>query len=469
MGRGTTFTCFFSILILIGTLATSVRAENTFVAIGGSGDAPDLEKTIFDETFKSMGQSMKTLGWKGDLYFNGGHPKSEEDVYKYFDSGVRSKFNPETYKSGIKKAEERIDAAEAGDQVLFWVDSHGRPADKDFHDVECGDSLCSLEKFNFALSQSIAQKLRGPPKIAVVDNSCYSGSSIKFAQEAVCAVSAAGDSVSSSDFGIQLTQSMRKGFNLEEAFLRARLNSKGYGTPQISTPAGLIVQERMRKLLANVDYLGFRKELPEDCCTVNVAGEIKEIVKALGSLNEQLKSWLEESQEFKNLIAALRDYKKLFDEARKKADELNRLGTEKRTVPIKGEKGGNVWVTWNAVADDLENQHTEKQIKDLENSLEGLKDPKNPNHAYYGSTIKGIQSLEREVVARDIVGKNPEFQDFLNKRTAYLALVGAKKTALTAPLSLAAKRVWELERTVYEQMYRAYQTQEPNPCNSFKF
>ena len=78
-------------------------------------------------------------------------------------------------------------------------------------------------------------------------------------------------------------------------------------------------------------------------------------------------------------------------------------------------------------------------------------------------------ALRREVVARDIVGKNPEFQDFLNKRTAYLALVGAKKTALTAPLSLAAKRVWELERTVYEQMYRAYQTQEPNPCNSFKF
>lgn len=270
--------------------------ENHFILMGGGGEK-EGPTTIFDQEVKNTGAFVKNNPhWRPRVSFNGGHSETEEILKETFEprNTQNTPFSTSSYHSNISRIKEELESGELkeGDQLLIQISSHGaisQPGEKS-HSVSANQgatedlvnlsnsrtvSLDSLQEIaSLAESQGV--------KLAVLDFSCHSGSSIALANSKTCVITSTGPNHfgwagpnSNGTFQAQFTKKMQQGKSLEDIFLDALDNKNDTGFPMISSPLGIQIQEETYPALTPYLY-DARSELTEKKLDQYLEEEVRE-------------------------------------------------------------------------------------------------------------------------------------------------------------------------------------------------
>lgn len=257
--------------IFLGLIMTSnLFAANHMLIIGGGGE-PNKSTTIFDNELKNAASFVKNSSWTPRVSFNGGHSQTENIAKGIAQkSGVANKhFTPENYEALISEYEKKILSGQikSGDQLLLMISSHGSKSIQGTktHQISTssqnkqqltnystleGSTLVSLDRLE-NLTKLAEQK---GIKLGILDFSCHSGLTQKFANSNTCIISSTGPEHfawggSPDTFASHFTKSMKSGRTLEDVFLEAMKNKKETSFPMISSPVGSEIQDMMYPLI----------------------------------------------------------------------------------------------------------------------------------------------------------------------------------------------------------------------------
>ena len=134
-------------------------------------------------------------------------------------------------------ASQIISNAKSGDQVVFNILTHGGPQDSNGkeHDLLLADGPMPISELATVIKKLEAKGV----KIAIIDQSCFSGVTLDLASQNTCVISAASrDSVGYITFNDLLWSNARKGESIEDVFLKSRRIDRSLAYPMISTEEG---------------------------------------------------------------------------------------------------------------------------------------------------------------------------------------------------------------------------------------
>lgn len=269
-----------SLFILLScSIPVGYSAEKALYFLGGGGE-PKGPTTIFDGHMRTISQfvNQNTGRWTSSHSFNGGHEKTEKELQANFKSSRSlGNFTEPNVLNAIREMELKIESGKlkSGDQLLLVLDTHGATKEKNekthsisFSFGEARDlktlsgastiSMDRLAKLSFLASEKGV-------KLAIVDLSCFSGNSLALANKNTCVISASGANHFSyveskgpyKTFGGRFLEAMKPGSNLEDIFLKARVDSTYADFPSISTENGLMVNDHIYKIIS--PYLLFNR------------------------------------------------------------------------------------------------------------------------------------------------------------------------------------------------------------------
>ena len=227
--------------------------------IGGGGEPMDAPHTQFDLSLSNFSNFARDNNndYAITVNFNGGHHGTEDIIKNNFSaSRVVENFSKENYNKMIEDYIDllRNDKIPENGKILIFINSHGAEASGNTHEISLARSaitnlntgskkgLVSLDAL--AKISELAEKKN--VKLAIIDASCHSGSSLKLANSKTCVISGSAPNLYSyTDFAEIFASHMIKGRNLEDIFMTARNSADSKGFPMISTPEGLQVQEEI--------------------------------------------------------------------------------------------------------------------------------------------------------------------------------------------------------------------------------
>jgi hypothetical protein len=268
----------FFALNAVGAFESAKKKELIF--LGGWTKTPD--EITFDKSVEPAGDFFSdNPDYHKDIFFGGSSVQLMNLTEKSFNDVVRS-FSPDNYNRFEQKLLDKKDPYfgqfKAGDQILIVMDNHGSPKQSFFeknqngmlelkpeetHSVSWGlksvykpTNSYSLDRLRSVIEEF---KKRGV-KVAIIDSSCYSGTTQSLAKHGACVISATGpNNLSFPDFKMHLFQKFKKGKNLEQVFLEARAETKSPSIPEISTDIGKTVSSQFTEF-----WLSSRVHTEED-------------------------------------------------------------------------------------------------------------------------------------------------------------------------------------------------------------
>ncbi|MGE5084671.1 MAG: hypothetical protein ACM3MG_00110 [Bacillota bacterium] len=436
--------CHIVVSFVVGMTGMNALAKKEMLVLGGAGD-PDGPTTIFDSSLVNLGKISKSSGWVPTVVYDGGHRNSE--------SIAKGVAGSKSYSATTANMNKQIDLLKQkilrgelrkGDQLMITVTTHGidRSNSEQTHSVVTNDGSFKMDRLKEV--RDLAEK--NGIQLAIVDNSCYSGHSIKLGTDKTCVVSTAAMNLGYSNAGELITGNMRPGLNLEEVFLGARLtkDSVSPGAPQISTEAGkkafqatAFLSSSMYERASLNTYLSSTKQ---DACNtksspyIKLAKELKAIEKNQFGVVRDLVGLSDAADAHKDLINAIQNYEVERNNARELFNKANALNPRFciELVP-KREYCGTMAMFQGAY------EVTKKAYA------------KNPT-----------QLLKEEMRGYDVLLQTPSYKKWKASQDAY------DKAAKN--LYWKATNVGKAERKVYEALYLHYQkgSTAPNPCRSFK-
>jgi hypothetical protein len=242
-------------------------AKNELLVLGGGGE-PDGPTTIFDDSFQIFADIAKThqQTWNSKFLIQKKHEKLS-NIVKELPS---NEFNPENSEREIKSLIEKMKTMQPGESVSVVILTHGLPAKVDnptqthLISASSSDKIRSMirESVNLDLLIDVAKVAKEKSlKLAIVDNSCYSGSTQNLSKLAdfkdICILSGSSKNTPNlTSFMTNLSEKLKSSHNFEEAFLDARSMkaSSGYNinqqilpvepmTPEISGPVAEFLRQ----------------------------------------------------------------------------------------------------------------------------------------------------------------------------------------------------------------------------------
>lgn len=226
----------FLSVFLVSIQSLAARKE---IFLFGGGNEPPGVKTIFDPWLVKLNNFKNSSEYKVVSAFDGSHANTKALNQNLAGSNARSgslqeiRQQVEKYKQQIRNG-----SLKAGDQVLIKIATHGGQMKTPYanHSVAATDGQYNTAEL--AALRDLAES-KGI-KLAIIDNSCYSGTTLALGTDKTCVISAANTNVGYENAGLQITSKMQVGKNLEQIFLEARQGPEGLspGAPQISTEAG---------------------------------------------------------------------------------------------------------------------------------------------------------------------------------------------------------------------------------------
>ena len=244
--------CYFRAILFLSFLLLSgiANAKKIAVIFAGGGEKERVlsgKFNIFQDTTFLAASRLKANGWEVDLFYG-------SDLDKKFNlsvkaSGVLSRANIEQW---ISKTVNRVKRGEisANDQILIHINTHGHApfGSKLGHAISLGEEYLSFDLERLIPLFTILEK--NEIKTAIVDNSCYSGATLDFANENVCVISKStsyqvGWKGRDNDL---FTYFNSKRMSLEDYYLRDRLKSQTKDFPQISTEKGILTSSVLEDL-----------------------------------------------------------------------------------------------------------------------------------------------------------------------------------------------------------------------------
>jgi hypothetical protein len=234
-------------------LSGQLMATDYLMYIGAGGEDEKKDGTIFDSSIQEMAKYTKrTPNLKFNIALNGGHAKTEAIINKSFQNAeTKSQFQASDYERLIQTYKTKLENNEivSGDQLMIYVDTHGGENNGKFKthsvasssgrvnnfDTLSGNSSINLDELEILTKLAKAKGV----KMAIVDVSCHSGSTLALADENTCVISSTGPHhYGYTSFSQNFIANMAKGKNLEEIFLKTRSLHTAPALPMISTPAG---------------------------------------------------------------------------------------------------------------------------------------------------------------------------------------------------------------------------------------
>lgn len=467
-------------------LIFSFQVFSMDVVLMGGGGENEGDTTIFDDALAKFALAKTRINANVQMAFNGGH-KTTTSIIKEQIQVPNTEFTQDNYLKLINDSIFKINSGliPKGGQLMVIVDTHGGMKEPfyDTHSIALsgaklidvtkisGPSTDSMDRFE-ALSK--AAEDRGV-KLAIVDMSCHSGSSLSLANKNTCVVSATGDKHFGYDsFTKAFYNQMEPGLTLEDVYLKARSDSHDLGFPMISSPVGKIINEKLYPLFT--PYLYVRERNDAD----NLTSYIRETAQCENrdQRNLDFEKLLSTIDNFEKIARAVKgeyageyflkdelsSYKRIQDQM---LDELKRMNypllSKKDTItyPLSGKKkkrgsvkhftygdilqypSGNLSYFEEELNDKVKNKSSIKEINEMTDNV---------------NEIKAVLNRKAEL--------NKLYPELMQTGTVFEKIVEQSQTIMSKAQSIS-----ELARKVYDQQYQSERAinKESNPCADFKF
>jgi soluble cytochrome b562 len=473
----------FTALILS---TTSLYAENHMLIIGGGGE-PVRDYTIFDTGMEQLGKNVEKSNWKYEVSYNGGHSTTERILQREFPSPSApiTDFTAEKYHQLLEDYKNKILSGKikSGDQMIVLINSHGASKNKntkthlisakggaatDLNNLQ-GSKLVSLD----LLEEIVKLTNERGIKLGIVDLSCHSGNSMALKNNApnTCIITAtgpvhygfAGPSAFIDKFLLNLTP----GTNLEEAFLKGRIQSSDPAYPMISTEANdQIVKDVYDSITPYLYYYDAKNDKMTDyiveTANENLICQREQNFKQLMTQIDGLQSIFNSKKNGLNanvLRELLIDYKKSQDQVLKAslamgADKFSTKETFVLAPNSKLPSFAKLEYTWK----ELLNLDIDKRISDYEKFKNFSTSKKSKDENQLAIDYLKIVKEKKESIIRQY----PKLKDF-RKNTRILV------TAMSNTRVIADKIAIQ-ERQFYDDLYRRKQNDASNnPCKKIIF
>lgn len=474
------------IISLLTFSSTLAFAENHLLLMGGGGE-PQGETTIFDSGMETFGKNLKSDKWNYEISFNGGHQKTEQMLRKSFKGPVRetTDFTAEQFEHLLTSYKERIlnNQIKPGDQLMIIINSHGgsKGADSTTHKISAkggeavdlnnlqGSKLVNLDK----LSEIVKLANDKGINLGIVDLSCHSGNTLALTKDApnLCVVTATGPVhygfAGPAAFIDRFFANLAPGTNLEEAFLKGRLEARDASYPMISTDINdEIVADVYDSITPYLYYYsprtdkmtGYIVEAASANLTCKREEDFSNLISKIDKLSSVVKSKKNgfNADELKKL---LNEYKTSQDKVIKASLALgsqNLSNIETFVVPhgITAPPGFKLQYTWK----ELLKYDVDKRIGEYENFARNSTNPrfKAENQAV-ANFLKTVKSKQLSIMAQ--YPKIKEFQE--ETRTLVKSMANTRSIA---------DRISLQEKQFYEELYRRKQVSSAaNPCQKIVF
>lgn len=417
----------FFFIFLLCSVSFSQKYKTRLFYIGGGGEPPG-PSTIFDrETQLLFGLANNSQTLHSTIY-NGGHNQSENMIQKL--TGAKQlPITSENYESYLKQLEKELDQPQFS-QMAVIIHTHGM-ANKtktmlgEIHTV-------AGQNFNDALDLTLLNRLKEKAKLkgvklAIIDFSCYSGSSLKLADQNTCVITGSNEHVGNTLFTLRFMENLKPGQSLTNVFLKAREQQESLSAPQISTQAGLKAKQIS-------EILESQLQAHQDLIRPQVEGNLcktKNISDQLNSLNEVLK---------KNNLASTMI-------TNEEADQLKKYLQEQSKYTVEHEKTGPV-----------EN----KEI--CINSSNGVE--------RYCATIKsiyymsktqgtfGLSAQDKKLMLHEAMS-NGDYSTYINSLD--------RLKNLDNNIDKFAPQILQLEKKLYNRVYQSQSKNLNEACSEFSF
>jgi hypothetical protein len=250
-----------------------MTAERSLVLFGAGGEPASSSTTNFDNTLNSLDDYLQKNKWKTIINFNGGHSTTEAiRTMKFSDAINKADFTPNNYNSVIETYINKIknNKMNRGDQLMIMIDTHGaiQTSGEKTHLIAAGvtqdkkdlNKLTGMSLINLdSLKELTTLANDAGVKLAILDFSCHSGSSLSLANENTCVISSTGPNhFGYTNFGENFINKMKPGKSLEDVFLETRKKTIENAFPMISTPEGLSINkdiyQNITPYLYNYDF-----------------------------------------------------------------------------------------------------------------------------------------------------------------------------------------------------------------------
>lgn len=469
------------LLLTFTTLAVwNTQAKDHLYIIGGGGE-PKKDDTIFDRTLNNLEFYMQgASSWHKGIYFNGGHPKTEQIVRGLAKDEPAKHFMPSDYDQFLQNTLTKIKNGEIlpGEKLLLFIDSHGairsRAGNELSHSISSSEKgrTVNLDKLQDILSLAHAKGI----KVGLIDASCHAGATFdlqKFNPN-MCVITASSDrNFSYTDFAENIATNFKSGKSLEEVFHFARNSSLAKGIPMINTPVGLAVQELTKEIQPvffdpTYDPIGSSNNKLEAyldqsikgygvCQEIPLPNSLMDAIEKAEQLSVVQKKFLfftsTEKKEFKELKEMLKEHHVLLNQAKRKREQ---------TLPILNQK-----IKLDPPSDHMEYSWAEVARIDynklIAESEEIINNPSTPadKKSRSESLIKFYRSIKS---THERLKRINQFQE-VEKEQKNLEEVYAK-------IGGSGSNIARKERELYESLYKSLEKtelgKEPNPCRDFK-
>jgi hypothetical protein len=471
-------------ITLFLVLTANTWASDHLLFIGAGGEPAKLD-TIFDNTIKKIGEfTSQNPSLKVDVALNGGvHAVTKTIIDNAFPNATtKSDFRVADYNRLIASYIAKLQNNEMlpNEQLMIFIDTHGASSDdkSTTHKVstsdESGEAFVNLDELKKLQILAKEKKV----KMAIIDMSCHSGSTLNLADDNTCVISSTGPNhygyaLSSENFASK----MKKGKNLEEIFLEARAQDSSSGLPMISTAAGVesnaALYEKITPYLYSFDYRHPEKltQFLEENSSVEkqckADRDFESLIKIINSIEDfntvthKILWWTYTSKkvEFANFKNLLSKYKNSQDLVREKFRELSLERLKKvENFSIRNEDNEYITTynkdyTWKELlAIDFE-----RAIREQQASIENESSPaeKASKKAVLDAYLKASDKKNQ------ILNSNP---DLLNIKQRELEIKEMIQSNEETTQAIAVE-----ERKLYSELYKnAKPAKQLNACQNFK-
>jgi hypothetical protein len=487
-------------LFIFFTIAISynIFSEDRLYVFGGGGEPSSSEKTIFDQFLKDMSSYSKSKEIKSSVYFNGGHRESDKIKSDGFSiNSTKGNFTVKTYSEALQSILEDIknNKIKSGQQILIVLETHGEDpkndaAKKSTHYIATNETIVNGTKFSgpkvdtAELQKIIDAAALAKIKLGIIDNSCYSGNTLKLSAPNACIISSTGtnnyalasnpfkDSASSPKkdlnvFADELSGDLavHQSKNLEELYLASRSKSIGADFPSINTEAGFKNFEAL--------YKGLDNYLKLEAKNINM---LDDVFKSLNSTESICKFDLD----FNNYIQTIEKLQSDIESTSKLSrDKFSVLKNDLRSYHglIKGLAIANIKLKKFENQTGYEFNGSPLNLREYLSIDTGLNIKKLTDNMNEELSNPGLTKEQKDITRNEYAGQINRYKKFEEERSNKIAASQELKLAFNgiqnwnkdsnknAELAL---RISDDSRMVYAELYRANSKTSKNPCSEFK-
>jgi hypothetical protein len=428
-------------------------AKNLAVFAGGGEESPG--KTDFDKQFGLLTKLLEQDRWDVSYLYKAEGPKTKTFKAINFEDQIKSIIE--------KIGSDNNHELKSGDQIIVYIATHGGPKGQgaETHDVATIDGTMNL---NILVDLKKKAEAHGV-KLALIDQSCFSGSMQTLKSPTTCVVSASTPDKSAyfgetDEFAFHFSESIlhQNNSNLEAVFLNARKAVSSAGQPMISTQAG---EKTAKVLQVFTKYLVFAKDLERPKMCTNASSDY--FMNMLALEEAALGALLPDKEVYTEVAKLLR----------KSISNRSQLGMYRQAI----QEGPTPIFCTHRNIDNIEDMKHEdgvcidggvyKNIDSVNSQLEDLKSQLEDFDKFDEKDPEGklSKSEYKDQSRRDII----DSLGALNRMT--VSLYFKEKSSHVFYHDMNVHQLNEVERKAYSILYSYFSQQakeQTNSCSAFK-